>query len=159
MEEIWKNVPNYDGMYQVSNLGRVKSFKKNKEKILINSKHHSGYLTNKLSKNNVSKSFMTHQLVAICFLNHSQKGMSLVIDHINNDKSNNKVENLQVITQRENSYKNQGKYSSKYKGVSWHKLANKWIAGIYIKGKKYNLGLFINEKEASDAYQLKLKTL
>lgn len=159
MEEIFKDIPNYEGMYQCSNLGRVKSFKRNKEKILINANHHSGYLTNNLSNNNISKSFMTHQLVAICFLNHSQKGMSLVIDHIDNDKKNNRVENLRIVTQRENAFKTQGKYSSKYKGVSWHKLANKWIVGIYINGKKQHLGLFTSELEAHEAYIDKLKQL
>ena len=69
------------------------------------------------------------------------------------------LENLQLISQRENVYKTQGKYSSKYKGVSWDKEKNKWRTKIRINGKLIHLGYFNCELAASAAYQNKLKTI
>jgi hypothetical protein len=79
--------------------------------------------------------------------------MKLVIDHINDDKLDNRVENLQIVTTRFNAYKTQGKYSSQYKGVSWDKKANKWTAKISINKKNYHLGLFNCELLAYHAYE------
>lgn len=61
MEEIWKDVPNYEGIYQVSNLGRVKSLRKNK---LLNHSIISGYYGNVFYKDRKKKLFLVHQLVA-----------------------------------------------------------------------------------------------
>jgi hypothetical protein len=69
--EIWKDVPNYDGFYQVSNLGNVKSFYKKNEKILKQGINRYGYKFVSLSKNNKQKTIKTHQLVAMAFLNHT----------------------------------------------------------------------------------------
>ena len=154
MEEIYKDIPGYKGMYQVSNLGNVKSFRKSKERILKPSIGDKGYYVVTLfNKRRI------HQLVAEAFLNHTPCGMKLVIDHINNDKLDNRVENLQVVTQRFNTSKTEGKGTSKYKGVSWYKKYNKWIAQITIDRKRINLGYFNCELAASLAYQNKLKTI
>ena len=154
MEEIYKDIPGYKGMYQVSNLGNVKSFRKSKERILKPSIGDKGYYVVTLfNKRRI------HQQVAEAFLNHTPCGMKLVIDHINNDKLDNRVENLQVVTQRFNTSKTEGKGTSKYKGVSWYKKYNKWIAQITIDRKRINLGYFNCELAASLAYQNKLKTI
>jgi hypothetical protein len=157
--EIWKDVIGYEGLYEVSNLGRVKSLKCNKEKILKPAISGRGYSQVNLTKNNKSITRSVHKLVAMAFLNHRPCGMTLVVDHINNNQLDNRVDNLQIITQKENSLKSHRKYSSKYVGVSWDKRQYKWMSQIRINGKLNFLGRFENEQEASRAYQTALVRL
>ena len=97
-------------------------------------------------------------LVAMAFLNHKPCGHKLVVDHINNNKLNDRLYNIQVITQRQNCSKDK-KGSSKYTGVTWDKRQNKWKAYIRIKQKLRYLGYYKKEKEAAQAYQNELKKL
>lgn len=172
MEEIWKDIKGYEGLYQVSNLGRVKSLpkewrsgecyynvRKHNGKIMSSVINSSGYLIVGFYKDKKRKTVSVHQLVAMTFLGHQPDGYKFVCDHINDNKLDNRLENLQIVTQRFNTCKTQGKYSSKYKGVSFNKLSNKWIAYININRKKVHLGYFNCELSASLAYQNKLKTL
>jgi hypothetical protein len=159
MNEIWKDIPQYEAMYQVSNLGNVKSLKCNKEKFLKHNSLAKGYKRVGLFKNNKLKYFYIHQLVAMAFLNHKPCGFKLVVDHINDNCLDNRVENLQIISQRENVYKTQNKYSSNFKGVHWDKKSKKWRSQININGKIKSLGFFINELEAHLAYKNALKTV
>ena len=144
--------------YQVSNLGNVKSFKYGKERVLKQQNNGRGYLFVNLSKNGKVKKRKVHQLVAEVFLNHKPCGMKLVINHIDNNSVNNNVNNLEVITQRENCMTHR-EGSSKYKGVSWDKRSNKWKVQIYIDGKGKYLGHFKNEKIASALYESELVKL
>jgi hypothetical protein len=161
--EIWKPIPNYEGLYEVSNLGSVKSLRNDKfkkEKILKQGVNGRGYFHVRLYINGISKTRKTHQLVAESFLNHKPDGtQKLVVDHINDNPKDNRLVNLQVVTGRFNCKKTQGKYSSKYKGVCWDKSRNKWMAQIKINGKKKHLGLFKCELPAHLAYQNKLKEI
>ena len=100
-----------------------------------------------------------HQLVAEAFLNHKRCGMEFVINHIDFNKTNNKVENLEIITNRENSNQKHLKSSSIYTGVSWDKRYNKWRSNITVNGKLKHLGYFINELEASEVYKKELNNL
>ncbi len=169
VEEIFKDIPGYEGIYQVSNLGRVKSLPREscnyrgchilKERILKYSIDSFGYKFVVLSVKNKQKSIKIHQLVAMAFLGHKPCGMKIVVDHIDNERLNNRLENLQLISQRENCHKKRDNYSSKYKGVSWNKASNKWASAISINGKVKYLGLFKTEEEASIAYQNKLKQI
>jgi hypothetical protein len=164
--ENWKDIKGYEGKYQVSDLGRVKSLKRwadnkgnggyfIKEKILKSSPCKGGYLNVGLSKNNKSKSFRVHKLVAVAFLNHVPSKMNLVVDHIDNNKLNNTVSNLQVITSRENLSKDK-KGTSKYTGVYWKTQDKKWISSIQLNRSKVHLGSFDSELRASTAYNLAL---
>lgn len=169
-EEIFKDIPDYEGLYQVSNLGNVKSlegkvFRRNgifhftkKEKILKKSIAIDGYYVVNLSKDFKNKTFKIHQLVAITFLNHKPCGFKIVVDHINNNKLDNRLENLQLISNRENSSK-EARGKSKYTGVCWDKSKNKWKSAIRINGKTINLGVFKDEYDAHLAYQNKLKEI
>lgn len=169
-EEIWKDIPDYEGLYQVSNFGNIKSLKRYvkhtdnnlkliKERIckpLSNKK----YYAVALSKNGKYKQVYIHKLVAICFLNHKpDKTNKIVVDHINNNSFDNTLKNLQLITNRENLLKNKKNKTSKYRGVYWFKKTNKWGSKIYINGKNINLGYFLKEDEAYLAYKNKLKEL
>lgn len=159
IEEIFKDVPDYEGIYQVSNLGRVKSIKFNKEKILKPSVNNRGYSYVNLCNKEKVKNVRIHQLVAITFLNHELCGYKLVVDHKDNNPLNNNVNNLQLVTARYNSSKDKKGGSSNYTGVSWDKDSNKWASQIKINGKSKNLGRFNSEKEASEYYQAALKSI
>ena len=160
MEEEFIDVPGYEGLYQVSNLGNLKSLKFGKQKILKLVANSNGYYENGLLKNNKNNRGKIHQLVAMAFLGHKPDGThKLVVDHINDNKLDNRVENLQIVTQRFNCRKNQIGYSSKYKGVGWNKTYNKWRSRIMINKKEIHLGYFENELEAHLAYQNKLKEI
>jgi len=106
---IWKDVKGYEGSYEISSTGLVKSLKRLEtvgrlvnEKILKAGVNERGYKVVVLRKDNKSKTRKVHQLVAESFLNHKPCGLKLVVDHIDNDKLNNNVENLQLLTNGEN---------------------------------------------------------
>ena len=108
MKEIWKDIKGYEGLYQISDLGRVKSlerFVKNKNglrlvKESIKKTHiYQGYECVGIYKDNISKTFRVHALVANCFLG---KKSGFVINHIDGVKTNNHLSNLEFITQNEN---------------------------------------------------------
>lgn len=158
--EIFKDIPGYEGSYQVSNLGRVKSLKLNREKILKPNINGGGYLYVILCNKGKFKTIRVHQLVAMAFLNHTPDGThKIVVDHRNNDKQDNRLSNLQLISARKNSSKDKKGGTSKYTGVCWHKRDNKWLSSIEINGKNKHLGCFSSEEEASMYYQDALKSI
>jgi len=160
MKEIFKDIPGYEGIYHVSNFGNVKSLKFEKETILKSYYNSGGYLQVSLWKNKNRNKFTIHILVALAFMNHITDGTTkLVIDHIDNNKNNNSLNNLQIISHRENISKDRKSGTSKYIGVYWDRASNKWKASIGIEGKVKHLGYFENEIDASNAYQFELKKL
>jgi hypothetical protein len=168
-KEIFKDVPGYEGIYQVSNFGNVKSLPRemvkgnvkfiSKEKILKSNIGKRGYKCLNLVKNGNLKNITIHKLVAMAFLAHNPDGYKIVVDHINNDKLDNRVENLQLISNRENCSKDTRSIYSKYVGVTFHKQRNKWQSAIKIDGKSKYLGSFTDEYEAHLAYQKALKEI
>lgn len=160
--EVWKSIEDYEGLYEISNLGNVKSLNykhTKKEGILAKCNNRNGYLTVNLFKNRKVKTRRIHQLVALAFLNHKPCGYELVINHINHIKTDNRLENLEIVTHRENSNKKHIKSFSQYTGVYWCKRTNKWLSQITINKKRNHLGYFDTEIEAHNAYQNKLLTL
>ena len=157
--EIWKSIKGYEDIYEVSNLGKVKSLRFGKEKILKGTLNKCGYLVVGLTKDKNPKVRTIHQLVAVAFLDHEPSGNKLVVDHINNIGTDNCLENLQVITQRENLSKDKKKEDGKYTGAYLDKKLKKWRSLIYLNGKLRHLGLYESELEASNAYQTALKGL
>lgn len=167
-EEIWKSVPSYEGYYEISNTGKTKSLSRTilrngkwpvvwKEKIMTPVLGTDGYLSVVLCKNGIMKRRTIHQLVAIAFLNHKICGFKLVVNHKDLNKLNNHVDNLEIVTHRENSNLKHKPSSSKYVGVYWHKQSQKWSARIHIKGKRKHLGEYSNEEDAAAAYELEFK--
>lgn len=95
-EEIWKDIPGYEGKYQVSNHGRVKSLKfakTGKPGIMKQQSNPKGYLSVSLHKNCKFKSFRVNRLVAMVFLPNPNN--YLEVNHKDEDKTNNRVENLE----------------------------------------------------------------
>ena len=107
MKEIWKDIAGYEGLYQISTLGRVKSFKKWKrancpeEYILKPAPIQSGYHTVMLYKDGSKKKFLVHRLVATAFIPNPDNLPH--INHIDEDVSNNRVDNLEWCTPQYNN--------------------------------------------------------
>lgn len=152
MEEIWKKIDGYD--YLVNNFGVViNNITKNKITPIVDK---YGYHRIRLYKDTKWKNYRIHQLVAIAFLNHKIDGFKIVVNHINGVKNDNRVENLELVTQRENASNcfriNNNEFTSSFIGVSWSKRYNKWRATIKYKGKTICLGLSIDENECKKLY-------
>jgi len=168
MEEIWKDVVGYEGLYQVSNLGNVKSLdrititKKGQRtfngKLLKFTKDGFGYSSIFLCKDGKPKHDRVHVLVAMAFLGHNKCGLNTVVDHINNNPSDNRLVNLQLITHRENISKQKTKHN-KLTGAVYHKTHKKYISKIQINGKLKHLGYFNTEIEAHNRYKTELNNI
>ena len=116
MEEIWKDIEGYEGIYQVSNLGRVRSLDRYYEKphprngvptrylkrgqIIISHPSRNGYMGVVLKVNRVQKNFMVHRLVAKAFVPGYFEGAD--VNHKDCDRTNNRADNLEWVTRREN---------------------------------------------------------
>lgn len=161
MNEEYIDIPGYEGEYQISNLGNVKSFKRYPEGVVLRpGLDKDGYLVIILYNNNERKGYKVHKLMAMTFLNHIPDGsMSICVDHINNNKLDNRVDNLQLMSNRENSSKDRTGGTSKYVGVYWDKSCSKWKTNIYINNKNIHLGLFNDELEAFNVYQRALNNI
>lgn len=160
--EDWKPVKGYEGKYEISSLGRVKSlsremwngykFWKSKEIFLKPSISAQGYYIVGLSdENRKNKTTTIHKLVAEVFLEHTRCGFEIVVDHIDSDKHNNNVNNLRLVTSRFNLSKDRKNKTSKYIGVS-RRTNKKWIGQVRIEGKIHS-SICETEEEAYIEYK------
>lgn len=168
MQEYWKDICGYEGIYEISNYGNIISLEREEDCFRRGKLHRrirfqkdcrpalsKGYYTVSLSKNGIKKTHQIHSLVAENFIGKRPEGM--VIDHIDNNPLNNYYKNLEYVTVRENCQRGKNCYlkkdkSSSFKGVSWHEGAERWRSHIFFNKKTIHLGSFMTEDEAFDAY-------
>ena len=128
--EIWKDIKDYEGRYQVSNLGRVKSLERvikrpkkvgcfvQKERILKPSKCKGGYMGVTLVIDKKKKRHLVHRLVAIAFIKNPNS--LKYVNHIDAKRDNNKAKNLEWCTQSENKKHSYNLGLSNKKGTNHH---------------------------------------
>ena len=164
--EIWKDIKSYEGLYQVSNLGRVKSLPKvkktktqylMKERIMSFNNHRNGYLTVMLYSNSKGKRVYVHRLVACAFLGEND----LQVNHKDLNKKNNVIENLEFVDNRENCthYIKTLVKSSRFIGVKKNKRSNTFVSRILVDGVRQYLGSFKSEGFAAEVYNNRLNSI
>lgn len=168
--EIWKDIAGYEGLYQVSNLGNVKSLPKikingksssymTKEKILKKSRTSTGYWKIDLKVNGERKSFKVHRLVAFAFIPVIQ-GKNQV-NHIDGNPLNNEVGNLEWCDQSENMIH---AYETGLKPTNLRlkkdEIINSYNNGMSVRNlcKKYNVG-YKSVKEMLDNNGVHIRSL
>lgn len=133
--EIWKDIVGYNGKYQVSNTGKVRSTNYNnthQTKELKQKINRFGFMEIRLSKNNIAKSYMVARLVAIHFIPNPYYKEEVI--HISKDKTDNRVENLKWAYHSESKHHMYNKGCRKQKGTK---------TKITFRGKNYNTYLAI----------------
>ena len=151
--EIWKDVVGYEGLYSVSDQGRVKSHWYGNARILAQSTNKLGYLKLTLSNKEGMRNFTIHILVALSHTGTRPSGYD--ISHKDGCKTNNNASNLEYITHKENITKNRQKvdYLIRHVGVCWSERDKKWASHVRIDGKLKFLGLFNTIFGAHKAYK------
>jgi len=146
--EVWRDIEGYGGKYQVSNKGRVQSFKRYRKGIVLKANPSSSkYATVYLWQDNVKRNKTVHRLMLAAFPEHFI-GNGCFVDHIDRDKLNNNLSNLRMCNKAQNSANTHKRKNtlSKYKGVC--RCKTRWQAKV---ARRY-IGLFKTEEEAAEAY-------
>jgi hypothetical protein len=145
--------------YQVSNLGRLRNVVTGKM-LSHQTLNNKGYPTTRLCKDGHVKNMRIHQVVANEFIPKPDTNRDLVVDHIDRDKTNNKLCNLRWVSQSQNQW-NRSKMqtrntTSRYIGVYFHRRRKLWRACVRAAdGGKCCIGQFQHEKDAARAYNAK----
>lgn len=158
-EEIWEDIVGYEGSYQVSNLGRIKSLRRlrynssrwQEERIMKQTTSYDGYMRVILTLNGIKATMSIHRMAAIAFVSNLDNLPQ--VNHIDKIKSNNAASNLEWMMSRSNKNHSKNKRSaSKYPGVGWSAGKSKWVARCYYNKKQNFLGYFDDEKLAASTY-------
>jgi len=155
MTEIWKPVVGYEGYYDVSSRGRIRSVntkrrRKIVSRILKSGLRPDGYHNVVLSREGVTRTRTVHRIVAEAFLGPSE----LTVNHRDGDRGNNSVGNLEWLSIRENIHVGDlCKKGSQFAGVAPDAKTGKWISRIQVDGRRIYLGTFDSEQEAALAFE------
>lgn len=161
--EEWKAIPGYEGAYEASSLGRVRSLERVvvmrdgvprpvRAKVLAQKVMNKSYRGVSLSRGKRQQTFLVHRLVMLAF-----SGYSGHVDHADRDGANNALLNLRPATRKQNQA-NQGvrkNNTSGFKGVSWCRKSQKWTARILLDRRYAFLGSFRSPLDAARAYDRK----
>lgn len=172
-KEEWKDIKGYEGYYQISNKGNARSlnrtlkqwfkhgryeYRRIKGQPLATTDNGNGYLIVNLNKNNKRKNYYVHRLVAEHFIGEIPEGY--VINHKDYDKYNNAVDNLEIITQKENimhSIPNMEGPNRKFKDYKKRYIYHR-RNGYEVTVKKEYIGIFRTLQEAIDARDLAIES-
>lgn len=152
--EIWKDIEGFEGLYQVSNLGQVKSLARKyvgKLDKIMKPAIRNQYPMIELFKDKKGVCYSVHRLVASAFIEKDDDRN--LVNHINKIKTDNRACNLEWVNQTENDSHKSLFYqkTSKYAGVHFDKSKGKFISTAYLNKKQIKLGAFIDELEAYKA--------
>ncbi len=146
----WVKIEGYEN-YSINRNGEVRNDKT--ERILRWKLNSRGYYRVSLSKNNKTTTYKIHRLIAKYFIENPNN--YLEIDHINNDRLDNSIDNLRWCDRSQNMRNRKKKKentSSRFIGVCFHKQNNKWKAQCSLNGKRKHIGMYKTEIEAAIAY-------
>lgn len=154
--EVWLKINDYDN-YEISNMGRVMNSKTHR--ILKSTVDRYGYKKLNLCLSGVSKSRYIHKLVSCAFIPNTDN--KPCVDHIDNDRTNNKLSNLRYATRFENSCNSKinKRNKSGYKGVTFIQRDCVWRAHIRYKHNYYHIGSYDSKEEAVKARKKKANEL
>lgn len=156
------NIKVVDGFenYAISDNGDVFNLKFGKKiKPYLTGKPDKQYYAVKLYNDGIVTQLKIHQLAALAFINNDDPEFKILVDHKNNNRLDNRVQNLRWSTHSQNS-QNMSKHknsSSEWKGIYYNNKAKKWHTQIRVDGKNVYLGLFQNEIEAARTYDFNAK--
>lgn len=162
--EIWKDIKDYEDYYEVSSLGRVRrkessvrtgikhnEFRKVKSTVLKQNLKRNGYLSVDLSKNWKVKTISVHKLVAMAFIENDDPERKTQVNHINCNKKDNRVENLEWVTPEEN--RKHAKENNLYNPPNRKKVKCKELNMVF--GSSYEAAEYINDKCFKNSKQVK----
>lgn len=149
--EKWKDIKGYEGAYQISNFGRLKSFKKYPNGQILSTVNQYGwyFAVSLRSENRKGTTKRIHRLVAKAFIPNPKNKKE--VNHIDGDKQNNKVENLEWVTHKENYWHSRRNGLSSHKEMVYYnqKIRPKQIMQIDMNNNL--IAIFANSKIAGDA--------
>jgi len=166
-DDEWKIIPDTNNLFKINKSGRIIKlphiikYKDGRDKHIREEKEFEAKIDDRgyLSVNNSILRKIgggrIHHLLAHTFIGKVPN--KKVVDHIDDDKLNNSLDNLQIITIAENVRKSMIKKHKKIKGCYYRKNRKKWSAQIVIEGKIIRLGCFEQQEDATKAYEEALK--
>lgn len=165
MDEVWVDIAGFEGLYKISNIGRVMRLRKEivrpignnyfTEEAIMSTYNLTGYRCIVLTKNKRTHRLRVHRLVAQAFIPNPENKPQ--VNHINAIRDDNRVQNLEWVDNRENAIHHSMNFlktkSSRFPGVSYDKKRNKWLAATEVRRKAHFIGRFDIEEDAAEAYK------
>lgn len=148
-KERWKELPGYEGRYKVSTWGRVISNARGNDWRYLNiTPSQRGYSTVRVCWKGYKCRKLVHRLVMETFRGESK----LHVDHLNSVKTDNRLENLEYVTHRENVIRFRKKVNPSHRLLGAFPKGKKWDSAIYVNKKSIFLGSFSSARKAHKAY-------